>query len=88
MSLDAFARGIHVLVEKPIAVHVAAAQRMIDAWQAARRQHPQLVFAAMFMQRTWGHWRKIKAMLEAGELGALIRCSWIVTDWFRGPAVL
>ncbi len=83
MSLDAFQRGIHVLVEKPIAVHVGAAQRMIESWQQARQQHPDLVFAAMFMQRTWGYWRKIKAMLEAGELGALIRCSWIVTDWFR-----
>ncbi|MCY4466757.1 MAG: Gfo/Idh/MocA family oxidoreductase [Chloroflexi bacterium] len=83
MSLAAFQRGIHVLVEKPIAVHVQDAQRMIDGWLAARQQHPDLVFAAMFMQRTWGYWRKIKAMLEGGELGALIRTSWIVTDWFR-----
>lgn len=83
MSLAAFQRGIHVLVEKPIAVHVQAAQRMIDGWRAARQQHPDLVFAAMFMQRTWGFWRKIKAMLDDGELGALIRTSWIVTDWFR-----
>ena len=83
MSLAAFQRGIHVLVEKPIAVHAQDAQRMIDGWRAARQQHPRLVFAAMFMQRTWGFWRKIKAMLDAGELGALIRTSWIVTDWFR-----
>ena len=83
MSLAAFQRGIHVLVEKPIAVHVQDAQRMIDGWRAAQQQYPKLVFAAMFMQRTWGFWRKIKAMLDAGELGALIRTSWIVTDWFR-----
>ena len=70
MTLAAFERGIHVLVEKPIAVHVGAAQRMIDGYEQARRRHPKLVFAAMFMQRTWGHWRKIKVMLEAGELGA------------------
>lgn len=83
MSLAAFQRGIHVLVEKPIAVHVQDAQRMIDGWREARQRHPKLVFAAMFMQRTWGFWRKIRTMLEAGELGALIRTSWIVTDWFR-----
>ena len=83
MSLAAFQRGIHVLVEKPIAVHVQDAQRMIDGWRAAQQQYPKLVFATMFMQRTWGFWRKIKAMLDAGELGALIRTSWIVTDWFR-----
>ena len=83
MSIAAFERGIHVLVEKPIAVHVNEARRMIDAYHTFRRQMPDLVFAAMFMQRTWGHWRKIKAMIEQGELGKLIRCSWIITDWFR-----
>ena len=83
MSLLAFARGIHVLVEKPIAVHVCEAQRMIDGYRAARVAHPELVFAAMFMQRTWGHWRKIKAMVDGGALGQLIRCTWLITDWFR-----
>ena len=83
MSIAAFERGIHVLVEKPIAVHVNEAQRMIDAYHSFKEQMPNLVFGAMFMQRTWGHWRKIKAMIERGELGRLIRCSWIITDWFR-----
>ncbi|MCY4540170.1 MAG: Gfo/Idh/MocA family oxidoreductase [Chloroflexi bacterium] len=83
MSIAAFEHGIHVLVEKPIAVHVNEAQRMIDAYHSFQRQMPNLVFAAMFMQRTWGHWRKIKAMIDRGDLGRLIRCSWIITDWFR-----
>ena len=83
MSIAAFERGIHVLVEKPIAVHVNEARRMIDAYHSFRRQMPELVFAAMFMQRTWGHWRVIKSMIDQGELGRLIRCSWIITNWFR-----
>ena len=83
MSLRAFERGIHVLVEKPIAVHVKEAQRMINGYRAAREAHTDLVFAAMFMQRTWGHWRKIKSMIASGELGRLLRCSWLITDWFR-----
>ncbi len=83
MSLRAFERGIHVLVEKPIAVHVREAQRMVDGYRAAQATYPDLVFAAMFMQRTWGHWRKIKSMIAGGELGRLIRCSWLITDWFR-----
>lgn len=83
MSIAAFERGIHVLVEKPIAIQVREARRMIDAWRARKRSQPQLVFAAMFMQRAWSHWRKIKSMLESGDLGKLQRCSWIVTDWFR-----
>lgn len=83
MSIAAFERGIHVLVEKPIAVHINEARRMIDAYDAFKKRMPKLVFAAMFMQRTWGHWRKIKAMIDQGELGKLIRCTWIITDWFR-----
>ena len=86
MTLAAFERGIHVLVEKPIAVHVAEAQRMIDGYHAAKTKQPDLVFAAMFMQRTWGQWRKIKAMIDGCELGRLIRCSWIITDWFRAQS--
>ena len=83
MSLLAFERGLHVLVEKPIAVHVKEAERMIAGYEAAKARCPKLVFAAMFMQRAWGHWRVIKSMVESGELGQLLRCSWIITDWFR-----
>ncbi len=86
MSLAAFARDLHVLVEKPIAVHVKEAQRMIDAYHAAKARQPNLVFAAMFMQRTWGHWRMIKTMIDRGQLGKLLRCSWIITDWFRAQS--
>ena len=83
MSLLAFERGIHVLVEKPIAVHAKEARRMIDGYQRARAAQPNLVFAAMFMQRAWGHWRVIKSMVAGGQLGKLIRCTWLITDWFR-----
>lgn len=83
MALKAFELGLHVLVEKPIAVHVKEARRMIDGYRAAKMAQPDLVFAAMFMQRTWGYWRKIKSMIDQGELGQLIRCSWLITDWFR-----
>ena len=86
MSLTAFKRGLHVLVEKPIAVQVKNAQRMIDGYHAACREHPDLVFAAMFMQRTWNHWRAIKAIIGRGELGKLLRCTWIITDWFRAQS--
>ena len=83
MTLDAFERGIHVLVEKPIAVHAKDARKMIAAYEAALVNKPDLVFAAMFMQRTYGYWQKIKAMIDNGELGRLVRTTWIITDWFR-----
>jgi predicted dehydrogenase len=83
ISITALNKGVHVLVEKPIAVHVKDANKMIAASRAAKQQNPNLVFAAMFMQRTYGHWRKIKAMINGGELGRLIRTTWLITDWFR-----
>jgi len=83
ITLHGFEKGIHVLVEKPIAVHINDAQRMIDGYAEALKTYPNLVFEAMFMQRTYGHWRKIKAMIDDGELGQLIRTTWLITDWFR-----
>ena len=35
IAIDALAKGIHVLVEKPIAVHVKDAQKMIQAYDTA-----------------------------------------------------
>jgi predicted dehydrogenase len=81
--MDAFTQGLHVLTEKPIAVHVQAAQEMITAYEAARQRHPNLVFAAMFQQRSYGFWKKIKSLIDEGELGRLVRTTWIITDWFR-----
>ena len=81
-TLAAFERGLHVLTEKPVAVTAAAAQKMNDA--AAQR--PDLKFAAMFQLRTEGRWRKIKQMIDSGQLGKLQRVAWVVTDWFRTQA--
>lgn len=86
IAIEAMRRGLHVLTEKPIAVHTRDAQRMIEAYGQARAANPKLVFAIMFQQRTLGYWRKIKAMIDGGELGKLIRATWIITDWFRTQA--
>ncbi len=86
ITIDAFERGVHVLTEKPIAVHTRDARRMIDAYEAALVSNPDLKFAAMFMQRTYGYWRKIKELIDDGELGRLTRATWIITDWFRSQA--
>lgn len=86
ITIEAFKRGLHVLVEKPIAVHVKDGRRMLQAYQAAKENNPQLQFGAIFMQRTYGHYRKIKELISSGELGELVRVTWIITDWFRTQA--
>jgi predicted dehydrogenase len=81
IGIAALEAGYHVLVEKPISVHKADCERLIAANQDRR-----LVFAAMFQQRVDPHFRKIKELLEGGELGELLRIHWILTDWFRTEA--
>ena len=42
-----------------------------------------VVFAAMFQQRTKPCFIKIKELLNNGTLGEVRRINWIITDWFR-----
>ena len=83
IAVDAFAAGTHVLTEKPIAVHVNDAKRMIEAYRAAKEKKDDIVFGIMYNQRTHGDWRKVKDLIDSGELGALVRATWIITTWFR-----
>ncbi|MDW8344446.1 MAG: Gfo/Idh/MocA family oxidoreductase [Verrucomicrobiae bacterium] len=70
--------GLHVLVEKPIAVHKADAQKLLAA-----HANPQQVFAIMFNQRTDPFYRKIRELVQTGELGAIQRIQWTITTWYR-----
>jgi predicted dehydrogenase len=67
-------------------VHVNNANRMLAAYEKARRQYPGLVFGIMFQQRTYTYWRKVKELIDSGALGKLVRATWIITDWFRTQA--
>lgn len=85
LGAAAFAAGLHVLVEKPIAVHQADAARLIAAWKRrAKAKRP--VFAAMFNQRTDPFFLTIRRLVRDGELGAIRRVSWTITNWFRSAA--
>ncbi len=86
IAIDFMNRGFHVMTEKPLAVHTRDGHKMIAAYEQARMKYPDLVFAIMFQQRTYGFWQKIKQMIDGGELGKLVRATWIITDWFRTQA--
>jgi predicted dehydrogenase len=81
LGIAALERGLHVLVEKPISVHKADAQRLISAWDPNRQ-----VFEAMFNQRTDPLYQTIRSMVRGGALGEIRRTSWIITNWFRSEA--
>jgi predicted dehydrogenase len=78
----AFEAGIHVMTEKPIAAH----KREGESFVAGHEQHRGCVFAAMFQFRAESHYQKMRQIIQSGELGDLVRVSWINTDWFRPEA--
>lgn len=79
LTILALKNNLHVLCEKPAGVYTLAVREMI----AEADKHPDLTFAMMFNQRTNCVYRKIKEIIDNGELGALKRVNWIVTDWYR-----
>ena len=81
IGIQVLETGKHLLVEKPISVHKADAQRLI----AAHRRSNQ-VFAAMFNQRTDPFFLKLRRLVQSGELGQVRRVNWTITNWFRTEA--
>ncbi|MCS7033266.1 MAG: Gfo/Idh/MocA family oxidoreductase [Phycisphaerae bacterium] len=80
IALDAFAAGLHVLSEKPVAVSVNAARKLNEQYQS---RYSHLKFGIMFQQRAYTLWRKLREVIASGEVGEIRRVTWIVTDWFR-----
>jgi predicted dehydrogenase len=82
IGIDALDNGLHLLTEKPISVHKADCERLIEA----HKRNPKKVFGAMFQLRTVPVFKKIKKLVEDGEIGRIERTNWIVTAWFRTEA--
>jgi predicted dehydrogenase len=81
IGIRALETGRHVLVEKPISVHKSDAERLIAAHRGSEQ-----VFAAMFNQRTDPFFLKLRQLVQSGDLGAIRRVSWTITNWFRTEA--
>jgi predicted dehydrogenase len=81
LGIASLQAGLHTLVEKPVSVHKADAQRLIAAHTDRR-----LVFAAMFNQRTDPFYHTIRRLVRDGELGPVRRVQWSITNWFRTHA--
>ena len=77
--IEAFKHGLHAMSEKPAGVYTLQVKEMM----AEADKHPELVFGMMFNQRTNHVFRKMKEIMESGELGEIKRTSWIITNWYR-----
>ncbi len=77
--IEAFRHGLHAISEKPAGVYTLAVREMMEEAD----KHPELVFGMMFNQRTNHVFRKMKEIIESGELGEIRRTSWIITNWYR-----
>jgi len=78
IGIEALKTGLHVLVEKPISVHKADCERLIAAHTDKKK-----IFAAMFNMRTNAVFKKVKDLIDSGEIGQVRRVHWEVTNWFR-----
>ena len=81
LAVAAFARGWHVLTEKPGGVRLRDVWAMRDAARASGR-----VFGVMFNQRTHPLFQRARQIVRGGELGVPKRLQWTVTNWYRPQA--
>ncbi len=82
LAIAGLDRNLHVLVEKPAGVYAAQVRAMNQA--AAAR--PELKYGIMFNNRTNPVYIRMHKLIAAGELGAIKRTSWIITDWYRSQS--
>lgn len=80
-AIKGFERGLHVMCEKPAGVYTKQVREMNEAAQKAG-----VVFGMMFNQRTNHIYRKMKEIVESGELGQIKRTNWLITNWYRPQA--
>ncbi|MBE6546381.1 MAG: Gfo/Idh/MocA family oxidoreductase [Ruminococcaceae bacterium] len=80
-AIKAMKHGIHVMIEKPAGVYTA---QVLEMNRIANECG--VVFAIMMNQRTNCIYRKMREIIQSGEMGAIRRTSWIITNWYRPQA--
>ncbi len=78
MVIDALNAGLHAISEKPAGVYTKQVKEMIAVAEKSDK-----LFGMMFNQRTNCLYRKMREMVQNGEVGDIKRVNWIITDWYR-----
>ena len=80
-AMMAMEKGLHVLIEKPAGVYT---KQVIEMNEFAKKHNVK--FGIMMNQRTNCIYRKMREIVQSGELGEIRRTNWIITDWYRSQA--
>jgi len=79
MGIEALKRDIHALVEKPAGVYTKQVKELNEFAQTK----PEVTFGIMFNQRNNPLYKKIKEIVDSGDIGKIRRTNWIITTWWR-----
>lgn len=77
IAKKAFARGLHVLCDKPAGVYSRQARNM----ESARKDGLQYGF--IFHQRTFPVYKKLREIVKSKKYGSIKRVNWVMSDWYR-----
>ena len=80
-AMMAMEKGLHVLIEKPAGVYT---KQVIEMNEFAKKH--DVKFGIMMNQRTNCIYRKMREIVQSGELGEIRRTNWLITDWYRSQA--
>ncbi|WML54937.1 Gfo/Idh/MocA family oxidoreductase [Neobacillus sp. PS3-12] len=78
LAIEALGYNIHVLLEKPAGVYTKQVKEMNEVAAKSNK-----IFSLMLNQRTTPVFKKLKELIETGELGEIKRTNWIMTAWYR-----
>lgn len=80
-AIMAMQKGLHVLVEKPAGVYT---KQVLEMNRVA--DECDVRFALMMNQRTSDIYRKMREIVQSGEMGNIRRTNWLITNWYRPQA--
>ena len=81
MTIYGLEHGVHVLCEKPAGVYTKQVKEMNEVAKKSNK-----LFGMMFNQRTNCIYRKMRELVQSGEIGQVRRVNWIITNWYRPQA--
>ncbi len=78
LAILAMDNNLHCIVEKPAGVYTLQVKKMLE-----RNEANDKILGIMFNQRTNPVFKKMRQMIQDGQLGEIKRTNWIITNWYR-----